>query len=151
MVTQEYSEAISETLEILSHTKKSDVDKIPKKFMKFLKENASTTYKNKFDGIKRIQDMKLNEKTIGILSIINKRYWCDEEQRKEFGKNLKDNEFKYQQDLRKKYNPDSIFKNENPMKSDLKVIIADDKDEKITKNLFNSIKNRLSKLSKIFL
>ncbi len=151
MVTQEYSEAISETLEILSHTKKSDVDKIPKKFMKFLKENASTTYKNKFDGIKRIQDMKLNEKTIGILSIINKRYWCDEEQRKEFEKNLKDNEFKYQQDLRKKYNPDSIFKNENPMKSDLKVIIADDKDEKITKNLFNSIKNRLSKLSKIFL
>ena len=87
MVTQEYSEAISETLEILSHTKKSDVDKIPKKFMKFLKENASTTYKNKFDGIKRIQDMKLNEKTIGILSIINKRYWCDEEQRKEFEKN----------------------------------------------------------------
>ncbi len=113
MVSQEYSEAIAETLDILEHTDKNDVNKISKKFMDFLRENTSKTYKVNLDYSKRIQDMNLKEKTIGILSVINKKYWCDDEERKIFELKLKENEKKYQNKLRMKYNPNNVFKNKN--------------------------------------
>ena len=111
MVSQEYSEAIAETLDILEHTQQSDVDKIPKKFMDFLKENTSKTYKSNLDYTKRIKDMKLKDKTIGILSIINKKYWCNDEERKIFEEKLKQNEIKYQKELNEKYNTNKLFQN----------------------------------------
>lgn len=110
MVSQEYSEAIAETLDILEHTQKSDVDKISKKFMEFLKENTSKTYKPQLDYTKNIKDMNLKDKTIGILSIINKKYWCNDEERKEFEEKLKQNEIRYQEVLNEKYGANKLFK-----------------------------------------
>jgi len=110
MVSQEYSEAIAETLDILEHTQKSDVDKISKKFMEFLKENTSKTYKPQLDYTKNIKDMNLKDKTIGILSIINKKYWCNDEERKEFEEKLKQNEIRYQEVLNEKYDTNKLFK-----------------------------------------
>lgn len=111
MVSQEYSEAIAEILDILEHTQESDVDKISKKFMDFLKENASKTYKPNLDYTKRIKDMNLKDKTIGILSVINKKYWCNDEERKVFEEKLKQNEIKYQKELNEKYDKNKLFKN----------------------------------------
>lgn len=113
MINQEYSLAISETLDILNHTKKADVEKISERFLKFLKENASKTYVSTIDFNKPLKEMNLNPKTIGILSIINKKFWCNDEQKKEFDRILKQNELIYQNELREKYNPDNIFKNRN--------------------------------------
>lgn len=111
MVSQEYSEAIAETLDILEHTQEVDIDKISKKFMDFLKENASKTYKPNLDYTKRIKDMNLKDKTIGILSVINKKYWCNDEERKVFEEKLKQNEIKYQKELNEKYDKNKLFKN----------------------------------------
>lgn len=111
MVSQEYSEAIAETLDILEHTQEADVNRIPKKFMDFLKENTSKTYKPNLDYTKRIKDMNLKDKTIGILSVINKKYWCNDEERKVFEEKLKQNEIKYQKELNEKYDKNKLFKN----------------------------------------
>ena len=77
MVRQEYSEAMAETLDILNHTQKEDVDKISPKFMEYLKNNASKTYESNLDHTKKIGDMKLKEKTKVILAIIYRQFWCD--------------------------------------------------------------------------
>lgn len=111
MVSQEYSEAIAETLDILEHTKEADVNKISKNFMDFLKENTSKKYKPKLDYSKRIKDMGLKNKTIGILSIINKKYWCNDEERNAFEEKLRQNEIKYQKELNEKYDTNKLFKN----------------------------------------
>lgn len=123
MVSQEYSEAIAETLDILEHTQKSDVDKISKKFMKFLQENTSKTYKPQLDYTKNIKDMNLKDKTIGILSIINKKYWCNDEERKVFEERLKQNEIRYQKVLNERYNTNKLFKNKE---------LSDESDKNIT-------------------
>ena len=65
--------------------------------------------------------MNLSQKTIGILSIIHKKYWCNEEQRKDFEEKLKQNEIVYQKQLSEKYNTDKLFKNK-----ELKKIINTD-------------------------
>ena len=97
-------------MHILNHTKKEDVEKIPIKFLEFLKLNALKTYESKLDFNKSITDMNLNQKTIGILSIIHKNYWCNDEQRKDFEEKLKQNEIVYQKQLSEKYNTDRLFK-----------------------------------------
>lgn len=110
MVSSEYSKSISEVLDILKHTNKDDVDKISSQFMKFLVENANKEYIPKLDHTKRIKDMGLNEKTIGILSIINTKFWCTPEQKETFNDKLKENQKIYKEELRKKYNPNNLFK-----------------------------------------
>lgn len=110
MLSQEYREAIAETLDILEHTQEIDVSKISKSFMDFLKENTSKSYKPKLNYEKRIKDMKLKNKTIGILSIINKKYWCNDEERKVFEERLRQNEIKYQKELNEKYDANKLFK-----------------------------------------
>lgn len=111
MVSYEYSIAFSETLDILNHTRKEDVEKIPIKFLEFLRINALKNYESKLDFNKTIADMNLNQKTIGILSIIHKKYWCNSEQRKDFEEKLKQNEIVYQKQLSEKYSTEKLFKN----------------------------------------
>lgn len=111
MISKDYSIAISETLEILNHTEKDDVDKIPIKFLEFLQNNASKTYISTLDFSKSLKDMNLNKKTIGILSIIHKKYWCNDEERKLFEEKLKQNEIEYQKLLDERYDVNRLFKN----------------------------------------
>lgn len=92
MISKEYRIAISETLEILSYTKKEDVNKIPIKFLKFLRENAAKKYISKLDFSKPLSEMNISSKTIGILSIIYIKYWCNAEEKKEFEEKIKQNE-----------------------------------------------------------
>ena len=110
MISNEYSEAIAETLDILRHTRKGDIDKISHKFMQFLEENCSKTYKPELDHSKKIKDMKLKRKTKVLLAIIYKKFWCDSNQEKEFNRILKENETKHEKEKKEKFNPEDIFK-----------------------------------------
>ena len=111
MVSVEYSIAISEVLDILKNTKEKDVNRISPEFMSFSKDNASKEYISKFNYTNSIESLELSEKAIGILSVINSRFWCTPEQKEDFDIILNNNENKYQAELREKYNPDNLFKN----------------------------------------
>ena len=141
MVSYEYSIAFSETLDILDHTKKEDVEKIPIKFLDFLRINALKNYESKLGFNKSMADMNLSEKTIGILSIIHKKYWCNAEQRKAFEEKLKQNELAYQKQLSEKYNTEKLFKNKKLDKTkseDITDLIAYEK-PKWYKKIFEKI------------
>lgn len=118
MVSVEYSEAMAETLDILKHTRKEDVDKISPEFMNILKENASKTYKPELDHSKKLKDMQLKRKTQAILAVIYKKFWCNSEQLEQFNKILRENEIRHEKELREKYNPDSLFRDKNYKKED---------------------------------
>ena len=92
MVSIEYRKSISEVLEILKHTKKADVDKISPKFLEFLNKNALTDYEPRLDHSKSIKEMRLNDKTIAILSIIASKYWLSSEDKENFENRLKEND-----------------------------------------------------------
>lgn len=113
MVSVELSEGITETLDILQHMDKSYVNKIPSKFKNFLEQNKSLTYKPQLDHTKNLNDMKVKDKTKSILATIYVNYWCDKEQKEDYLKLLKQNETKYQEELKEKYNPDNLFKKNN--------------------------------------
>ena len=110
MVSLEFSEGISETLDILNHMDRMYIDKIPRKFIEFLEKNKSANYISNLDHSKKLNEMNLKEKTKDILATIYMNYWCTPQQKAEYSELLKENERKYQERLREKYNPDNIFK-----------------------------------------
>lgn len=111
MVSDAYSEAAVEVLDILNHTREEDVNKIPKKFLEFLENNKSKTYISNLDHTKTIKEMNLKPKTEALLGLIYLKYWANDEEKIVFKKRAKEIEIKYQEELREKYNTDNLFKN----------------------------------------
>ena len=111
MVSVEYSEAIVEVLEILQYSDNNIISKIPKQLIEFWQRNKSTTYKPNLDHSKSINEMNLKSKTKSIITMIYLNYLCEDVEKKKINLILKDNEKKYQEELKEKYNTDNLLKN----------------------------------------
>lgn len=112
VVSDDYRIAATEILDIIEHLSLNATNKIPLQLLEFFKEVSMKDYKPKFDYSQGLEKISFTPKTKALLAMIYRNYLCSEEERKEFDKKLFENEEKYQQELREKYNPDNIFKNE---------------------------------------
>ena len=139
MVSIEYSEAIVEVLDIIKHSEQNIVNKIPKKLIEFFEKNKSKTYKVNLDHTKTIDEMNLKSKTRDIISMIYLHYLCDEKEKQELRIILKENEKELQEEARKKYNPDNIFKNKEITRDTLMINVK----ETFLKKIINKIKKIL--------
>lgn len=110
IVNESYAIAMSETLYYLKGINKKDLDKIPNKFIQFLNDNCLKDYECNFDYTKPLKELDISNEARGLIAMICLNYWCENEEQKErFKKHLNDNELKYEEELRKKYNSDNIF------------------------------------------
>lgn len=149
MLNSEYSEAISETLDILNHTDIEYVKKIPNEFLKFLKENASKEYVPKLDHRLSMNDMNLKEETKNILGTIYRNWWCSKEEKEKYEEKIQRKLIEEQEELSRKFNANEIFKRHNQsintsyQNSTENSITIVNKKESILKRLFNKIKEFL--------
>ncbi len=112
MVSVKDANAMAEVIYYLKGIRQEDVDKIPKKFIQFLNENASKEYICNFDYNRPLKELNILDETRGIIGMICYNYWCVTEQQKELYLNkLSQNEQQYQEILHEKYNLDNLFKN----------------------------------------
>lgn len=149
MFSNEYGEAAVEVLDILDNTNKTDVDKIPSNFIKFLVDNASEDYKVNLDHSKLISEMNLKEKTKEILGVIYINWWCDKKDKEDYTKQIKELEIKRQEEIKEKYNSNKIFENKNKVQgytNETKEVIAQNETvtmieykESIFKKIWNKI------------
>lgn len=149
MLSNEYCEAISETLDILNHTDIEYVKKIPNEFLKFLKENASKEYVPKLDHRLSMNDMNLKEETKNILGTIYRNWWCSKEEKEKYEEKIQRKLIEEQEELSRKFNANEIFKRHNQsintsyQNSTENSITIVNKKESILKRLFNKIKEFL--------
>lgn len=114
MVSIKNANAMAEVLYYLKGIRQEDINRIPKKFIEFLNDNASKEYICNFDYNKPLNELELLDETRGIIGMICYNYWCiTEEEKTEYLRKIAENEQRYQEELRKKYNPDDIFKNKD--------------------------------------
>ena len=92
-------ESISEVLEILDYMDEEYKNKISPDFLKFLQNNKATTYKKHINPNKDIACQISRNKTKALLGVLFYNFWCNEEEKKEFIKNLKENEARMQMKL----------------------------------------------------
>ena len=111
MVTKEFAEASAEINEIFKYLPKEEVEKIPSKLREFFKEVSSKDYVTNINPNMPLDKQQIKEKTKDIIALIYRNYWCSEEERKELDQKLIENDRKFEEELREKYNPDNIFKN----------------------------------------
>lgn len=106
--------AYSEVYEILQLLDDEFIDKVPKKFMEFIEKEKDNAYIPNIKPNVSLEEQELLEDTINILAMLKLDYWCENEaEKQELLDILNKNEIEYQQELREKYNPDSLFKNKN--------------------------------------
>ena len=74
-------------------------------------DNASEDYVVNFDHSKPISELNIKEKTKEILGTIYINWWCDNNQKEQYKKQIDEQEKREQEELREKYNPNNIFEN----------------------------------------
>lgn len=105
--------AFAELLEILSYMEEDDVNKLPQKLMDIFKENADKEYQNHIDINIPLEEQNISEDTTALLGMLAVNYWCSTEEEKQMLlEAYEENEKTYQESLREKYNPDTIFDNQ---------------------------------------
>ena len=142
----EYSEAAVEVLDILNHTNKEDVARIPQSFIKFLTNISSKSYKVKFNHEQPINGLNLKKQTRELLGFIYITWWCDKEEREKYKKLIHESNIK-NEEIKEKYNVNDIFKNKKEKQEHkiiqnenvMKTSIAEYKKENIFKRVLNKI------------
>lgn len=105
---QAYSE-IDEFIDLLTIEEQNE---IPKRLREFFKEQKDSEYVKNINPNIPIKEQNLLEETLALIAMLNLQYWCKDENEKERLKSVyAQNERKYQEELREKYNPDNLFKN----------------------------------------
>ena len=107
----EYSNSLYQINEILKYVTPNLKARIPKKVSSYIENNKSKDFNWKIDKTMPLEKQNLLPTTKEILTVLYKDYICDDLERVELEKILNNNEIKYQEELREKYNPDNIFKN----------------------------------------
>lgn len=110
MRESEYSEAAVEVLDILNHTNKEDVARIPQSFIKFLTNISSKSYKVKFNHEQPINGLNLKKQTRELLGFIYITWWCDKEEREKYKNQIHESNIK-KEEIKENYNINEIFKN----------------------------------------
>lgn len=119
--TSSYAKAYVEILEIINNMGEEYRNKVPEKLLNLFEEKKDPNYTFDLSKIQITDKKVFLDETIGLLSLLELKYWANDEEREFLTKALKENEIKYQKELREKYNPDDIFKNDKTQKADAKI------------------------------
>lgn len=145
----EQQEAYTEVLTILNYMNIEYKERIPNKLIEFFKKNSAKDYNFHIDLAIPLKEQNLKDKTLSLLAMLNLNYWCNNDEEKQELINIySQNERKYQEELRKKYNPDNIFKNhikENNINNEVSLV---EYKEPLLKRIINKIKSFLMLLIK---
>lgn len=138
-------DAYVEVLGILDLLDEEQKNRIPKKLKEFFENNKNQDYQVNIDSNIPLGEQNLLQETVDILAMLKLNYWCTNEKEKEGLLNLlNENEKKYQEELRKKYNPNNLFKD----KESKRVIYTNEELSivKYKESIFTRIKDWLKRI-----
>ena len=99
---------IDSFIELLPRAEK---EKIPSKLKQYFKDEKDKETPKKLSMDIPIEKQNLQEETWNLIAMIYLKYLCeDEEEKKELEQIYDENEKKYREEMKEKYNPEKIFK-----------------------------------------
>ena len=141
MVDSKYGIAYSEVLEILKHIPIEDYNKIPKTKIELFETNANKKYTFTYNPNKTLEEQDVSKIAKGIIILLFRDYWATETQREKIIAKQKYDRQKLEEEKKKIYNPDNIFKKynqENNIKNEINLVKYK---ESIFRRFINKIKN----------
>ena len=135
-------EIYSEVYQLLNLLGNEYIDKLPKSLFNMLREKRNINYEPKYTEDLPLNKQNIKKETLSIIALLHLNYWCENvNEKNELNQMFKNNEDRYQDELRKKYDPDNIFKKhiqENIIKNEVGLV---EYKESIFKRLINKIKS----------
>lgn len=143
MIDNVYKNAFKEVLYILQNAENELVEKIPQKFIDFLKNNMNKDYQINISTNVEIDKQNLLPETEEILTLIYRIYWATDEEKIEFCNNDKEDFQKIKEIQKNQYkNIDEIFdkrKKADTVTLDNGLMIV--KKERLIKKFFKKLLN----------
>lgn len=96
---------------LLKYFPNSFIEKLPNKLLEIVSLSADRKYLIDIDTDKSINAQNISEKTKKVLAVLYYNYWSNEAEKRDIIEHFNENEKKYQEELRIKYNPDNLFNN----------------------------------------
>lgn len=100
-----------ELYEILSLMDKATVMKVPIDILNTIKEQRNTKYQTRINKKDIFNENNVNKETIDLLCYLDYHYWMSEDKKAEVDRIKQQMIQDEEQEKRKKYSPDDIFKN----------------------------------------
>lgn len=133
MTNTRTKEVYSEVNSFLNLLLEEDRIKIPLKLRKLINDERLKDYNPQYSFEKPIDEQEISDEALAMIALLHINYWCNDNEEKERINNiLKNNEDKYQAELREKYNPDNLFKK-----------ITKDQNEFCNNEINNNLNNNL--------
>lgn len=108
-----YSKAYKEVIEILNYIPKESVDKIPQTMIDTFKAQMDQNHDFKVDVNKSFEEQELLDETKAIFANIFRDYWATPYQKERIEAKEKYDRQKCEEEKKKRYNPDDLFKKRN--------------------------------------
>ena len=88
--------------------------RLPEKLLILIRQNSNSKYFVDVDTTKPLNEQKIIKETKDALIVLKYNYWSNNEEKSSIIARLNENEKKYEEMLREKYNSDNLFKNKSP-------------------------------------
>ncbi len=140
-----YQKAYKEILEILKYVPEESVKKIPQEMRDMFEKEQLKTYDFQIDTSKAFEEQELLEETKAILANIFRDYWATPYQKERIEIKEKYDRQQSEEQKRKIYNPNDLFKNKNNRNPDfekLSNLPIEVKKESFFKKIINFFKKK---------
>ncbi len=113
-MTNTYTRAYTEVIEILSHFSREEYSKIPIEKIEFYKNNMDKEYDYKINPNVDLSEQNISKEANAILVSLFRDYFATEKQKSTLENLLRQNQLKEEKEKIEKYTPNNMFKDKSP-------------------------------------
>jgi hypothetical protein len=121
MIERRYAKAYTEVLEIISYFPREEYLKIPEERIQFYKNNMDPNYSFKINPLIDLSCQNISCEANAIIITLFRDYFANEEQKIKIKERLILNQNKKEEEKRKIYNPEDLFKQRKQIEENIKL------------------------------
>ena len=113
MISEDTKEMYAEVYSVLNFFGEEYINKLPSDLYKMI-EDSKKDIQNKTISVEELENMTVKKDTIAMIALFHYKYWCEsDEEREELKKIFEENQILKDEEVRKKYDLDNIFKQDS--------------------------------------
>ena len=120
-IYSDYSQVLSEVYQIIEYMEPELKEKIPERLINQIADKRDKNYVFKYDTKKSLLEQDMYDESKHLISAIYINYVCDDDEKREILNICSENDRKYEEELRKKYDVNNIFSTNGENNSEEKI------------------------------
>jgi len=125
VITREDLKSYAEVNYIINHMNERYIAMVPQNLLDFFETMRDPDYEVYVDPRKPLQEQGLSKYALEIIALLHVRFWCENQERKEeLLEKMKENQEKFEAQLREQFGTDKLFDNANKVSKEDPLVSA---------------------------